>query len=154
MKQFLVCLLLLVGIACKTADSTRRSDVQAVVAKVEGSSEFLAAGQTVQTGQIRNEQAVAVGHALRKGDQIRTGADGRVDVQLIPYGGVMSVMPNSAIEIEQLGPEGTAGGTAGTNQQTVAAIRLTRGRVVGDTLKLPKGSKVVVKTNAGTFAIP
>jgi hypothetical protein len=26
--------------------------------------------------------------------------------------------------------------------------------VVGDTLKLPKGSKVMIKTNAGTFGIP
>ena len=84
---------------------------------------------------------------MREGDQARTGANGQINLRLTPHGGVMSLMADSAMQIEQLG-------TRGTNQQNVAVIRLTRGRVVGDTLKLPKGSKVAVKTNAGTFAIP
>ena len=141
MKHLLACLLLLVGIACKTSNASRSSNTQAVVASVEGSSEFLQNGtwQPVQTS-----------HVFSEGDQARTGPNGRIDLRFTPHGGVMSLMPDSAMQIEQLGPKGTNG----TNQQNVAVIRLTRGRVLGDTLKLPKGSKVAVKTNAGTFAIP
>jgi hypothetical protein len=141
MKLLVACLLLLVGIACKSPNAARGSDSQAIVTKVDGLAESL------QKGQAGAWQPIRVGQVLSEGDQARTGADGQVDIRLAPYGGVMSLMPNSEIQIEQLGARGT-------NTQAVAALRLTRGRVLGDTLKLPKGSKVVIKTNAGTFAIP
>jgi hypothetical protein len=141
MKHLLACVLLLAGIACKSPNGGGGSNSQAIVARVTGMAEFLPTGQTGSWQPIRD------GQVLKEGDQARTGADGQVDFRLTPHGGVMTLMPDSAIQFEQLGARGT-------NQQTVATIRLTKGRVVGDTLKLPKGSKVAVKTNAGTFAIP
>ena len=145
MKRLICCLLLVsLGIACQNPNAARGSGSQAIVAKAEGSSEFLPKGQATGWQPVRS------GWVLAEGDQARTGADGQIDFQITPHGGVVTLMPNSTLEIEQLGPRGTTG----TNQNAVATLRLTRGRVVGDTLKLPKGSKVVVKTNAGTFAIP
>ena len=138
MKHLLACVLVLFAIGCKSTDASRSSNAQAVVASVEGSSEFFQGGTW---------QAIRAGQVLHEGDQARTGANGRVDLRFTPHGGVMSLMPDSAMQIEQLG-------TRATNQNNVAVIRLTRGRVVGDTLKLPAGSKVAIKTNAGTFAIP
>src|SRR5690349_2134129 len=115
MKVLVTCLLLLIGIGCKSSNASRGSNTQAIVTKTAGSTEFLQNGgwQPLRTGQVFVE-----------GDQVRTGADGQVDVNLTPYGGVMTVMPNSTIQMEQLG-------TRGTNQQAVAVLRLTRGRVVG-----------------------
>jgi hypothetical protein len=141
MKHLFACALLLLGIACKSPNGAHGSNTQAVAAKLQGSAEFL------QSGQNNTWQPVRLGQAFREGDQARTGADGQLDISLTPYGGVMTLMQNSAIQFERLGPDNT-------NKQAVAVLRLTRGRVVGDTLKLPKDSKVVVKTNAGTFAIP
>jgi hypothetical protein len=138
MKHLLACLIVLFAVGCKSTRGSRSSNVQAVVANVEGSAEFLRNGTW---------QPIRAGHVFGEGDQARTGANGRLDLQLTPHGGVMSLMPDSAMQIEQLG-------TLGTNQQNIAVIRLSRDRVIGDTLKLPKGSKVAVKTNAGTFAIP
>ena len=147
MKQFLTCLLLIVvGIGCASTNGSpgvnRANRVnQATVASVEGTAEAL------QGGQAGNWQPIRVGQVFNEGDQARTSANGKVDFSLAPHGGVLTLMPDSAIQFEQLGPRST-------NTQAVATIRLTRGRVVGDTLKLPKGSKVAIKTNAGTFAIP
>ena len=147
MKQLLACLLLIVvGIGCTSTRGSpgakqAKSVNQATVASVEGSAEAL------QVGQAGSWQPIRVGQVFNEGDQARTSANGKVDFGLAPHGGVMTLMPDSAIQFEQLGPRST-------NTQEVATIRLTRGRVVGDTLKLPKGSKVAIKTNAGTFAIP
>src|SRR5262245_55999409 len=144
MKPVFACLLLaplaFVAIGCKSTDALRASS-QAVVAKVEGTAEAL------PNGQGTNWQPVREGQIFSEGDQARTSANGKIDFRLAPHGGVMTLMPDSAIRFEELGPRST-------NKQAVATVRLTRGRVVGDTLKLPKGSKVVIKTNAGTFGIP
>ena len=138
MKQILAVLLLLGAVACKSSNANRTAGTQASVTKTSGSAEFLNAGvwESIRTGQ-----------ALNEGDQARTGADGQIDIRFSPHGGVMTVMPNSAIEIEKLRSDGT-------NKMQVATIRLGRGRVTGDTLKLPTGSKVMIKTSGGSFAIP
>lgn len=144
MKQFLACLLLIVvGIGCQSTGGSAGAN-QAVVAAIEGSAEAL---QANQGGPAATWRPISVGQIFHEGDQARTGANGKVDFSLAPHGGTLTLMPDSAVQFEQLGPRST-------NTQAVATLRLTRGRVVGDTLKLPKGSKVAIKTNAGTFAIP
>ena len=138
MKQFLAFLVFALGVACNSPKTGRSANTNLSVADVRGSAEVRRQGTW---------ERIQAGHFLSQGDGIRTGADSQVDLQFAPHGGVLTVMPNSAIDIDQLG-------SSGTNQTAVATIRLSSGRVVGDTLKLPKGSKVMIKTNAGTFGIP
>lgn len=123
-------------LACQTTD--RAAAARAEVASVTGFAE-------IQRGQ--QWQSLRAGEILGVGDQIRTGADGTVEVRFAPHGGVMGLQPDSMLRFEQIG-------ATLTNQQVVAVVDLDRGRVIGDTLKLPKGSKVVVKTRGGSFAIP
>src|SRR5688572_25949744 len=97
MKHLLLaCVLFVLGIACKSPDSGRGSS-QAVVARAQGSAEIL---------QNNSWQPVRLGQVLNEGDQARTGADGQIDLRITPHGGVMTLMPNSAMQIEQLGPNG------------------------------------------------
>ena len=131
-----LCLVLLLGIGCKTTDETAAT--RAEVVTVSGLAE-------VQRAE--SWQSLRSGRPLNVGDQVRTGADGRVEVRFSPFGGVMTIQPDSLLQLEQVGP-------TATNQQVIAVVQLSRGRVVGDTLKLPKDAKVVVKTRGGSFAIP
>lgn len=87
------------------------------------------------------------GRTLLEGDQARTFENGEMRVQLVPHGGAFTMRGGSTVEIERFG-------ATSEDPNVVAVLRLTSGRIVGDTLKLPKGKKVVIKTNGGTFSIP
>lgn len=107
--------------------------------------------QTSGLAEVRSGKgdwvAAEAGRDLQVGDEVRTSSDGQLDVELRPHGGVLTLRNDSVMTIERLGADPE-------EPNAVAVIRLTRGRVTGDTLKLPKGSKVVVKTKGGTFRIP
>jgi hypothetical protein len=62
-------------------------------------------------------------------------------------GGVLTLMPESMITFEQLGP-------ATPDASVVVIINLIEGRVVGDTLKLPPNKRVQVRTATGIHEIP
>jgi len=124
--------------ACFTPLSGSRSGT-ARVNSLEGSAE-------VSRGDGAWESA-SLWHKFSAGDRARTGADGTLNLTLGRYGGVLTLMPGSLLEFEQLGPvEG--------NPRIVAVLNLREGRVVGDTLKLPEGTQVQVKTRAGVHEIP
>lgn len=77
---------------------------------------------------------------------MRTGPGSRVNLSLGPHGGVLTVHPDSVLELERLGPS--------ADEPAVAAVlNLARGRVTGDTLDLPAGMKIVVKTLGGVHEI-
>jgi hypothetical protein len=84
---------------------------------------------------------------MHSGDRARTEAHGIVDFSLGKFGGVLTLMPESTIVFEQLGP-------AGPGLQIVAVISLLEGRVVGDTLKLPPNTRIQIKTADGVHEIP
>jgi hypothetical protein len=92
-------------------------------------------------------EAASLWQKLSTGDRARTGGSGKIDFSLGRYGGVLTLMPESSIEFEQIGP-------IEPNGQVVAVINLLEGRVVGDTLRLPKGTRLQVKTRNGVHEIP
>jgi hypothetical protein len=84
---------------------------------------------------------------LRSGDRARTAGNGKIDFSLGKFGGVLTLMPESMITFEQLGP-------VPADSPILAVLNLTEGRVVGDTLKLPPGKRIQIKTAGGTHEIP
>jgi hypothetical protein len=136
--------LILLGIillaGCQTAE--RQESASHLGATIQKSAGFVEA--RTATGEWHPAGA---GEALVEGGEARTGPDGQIEVELQPAGGVFTLHSNSTMQIERLGP-------TADYPNAVAVFRLTQGRITGDTLKLPKDAKVVVKTNGGTFQIP
>jgi hypothetical protein len=85
------------------------------------------------------------GSAVHQGDVARTGNDGRIDFDLRQYGGVLTLHPDSLVRFEQIG--------VASDPQVILVLDLSRGRVTGDTLKLPGDTKIVVKTPNGVHEI-
>jgi len=139
MRTFIFLLsFLLVG--CQNSKVSNRSGLgTATVQQVKGSAE-------VRQGGGDWERARA-GQTLRTGDEARTGAGGQINFRLREHGGVLTLMPNSLLQFEQLGPTTPA-------DSVQAVLNLPSGRVTGDTLKMPSGSKIVVKTPKGVSEIP
>ena len=129
---------LLVG--CQSSkDSSSSGSGTATVLRVKGSAEIrLDAG---------NWEQARAGQTLRTGDEARTGAGGQINFRLREHGGVLSLMPNSLLQFEQLGPMTPA-------DSVQAVLNLPSGRVTDDTLKMPSGTKIVVKTPKGVSEIP
>jgi hypothetical protein len=141
MRTLIVAMMVLVAGCQSSQERTGAGNVKATVRQVTGQAEVRSAGTNGTWERAR------AGADLREGDEARTAADGQLDVQLSPHGGVLSLTGDSHLQIERLG--------AGADEpNAVAVLRLTRGTIIGDTLKLPKGKRVVVKTNGGTFQVP
>ena len=134
----LIGILLLAG--CQTAE--RQDSAGQLRATIQKSAGFVEARSA--TGEWH---PAAAGESLLEGGEARTGPDGQLEVELQPAGGEFTLHPDSTMQIERLGP-------TADYPNAVAVFRLSRGRITGDTLTLPKESKVVVKTNGGTFQIP
>jgi hypothetical protein len=125
--------------ACQSSKVNDASSGTASVEQVKGPAEIRHNG-----GNWENARA---GQTLRTGDEARTSSGGQIDFRLREHGGVLTLMPDSLLQFEQLGPK--------TPSDSVQAIlNLPAGRVTGDTLKMPTGSKVVVKTPKGVSEIP
>ena len=109
-----------------------------MVQSVTGTAEVLD-----DAGQWRR---VRRGDNIREGLTVRTGAGSRVDLKLVPYGGVLTLHPESTVTFERIGRR------TGT-EDAAAILDLTRGRITGDTLVLPSGTKIFVKTLGGVHEI-
>lgn len=124
---------------CSTAGGRGGSGAAARIRSVEGAAE-------VARGQAKWEPA-HLWQKLHAGDRARTAPHGTIDFTLGRYGGVLTLMPDSAITFEKLGPESK-------DDLIVGIIHLEEGRIVGDTLKLPPNRRIQIKTRAGTQEIP
>jgi len=136
----LAAVIFLFSIGCASAGphASPQTDGRALIKHVEGIAEV--SGPAGAWSRARESDA------LRQGDQVRTGANGKIDFDLGTSGGVLTLMPESLLRFEQLGsaPSGT---------DVLAILDLREGRVVGDTLQLPPHKKILVKTRTGSYEI-
>jgi hypothetical protein len=138
MRTFFILLSLLIA-GCQSAKVSSVGGGSATIENTKGEVEIRRAGG-------RWERASS-GQMLQSGDEARTGTGGQIEFKLREQGGVFTLMPNSLLEFEQLGPK--------TPSDSVQAVlKLPAGRVTGDTLQMPSGSKVVIKTPKGVSEIP
>ena len=138
MRTFIFLLTFLVA-GCQSSKISDSGLGSATIQQVKGSVEIRHDGG--------NWEQARSGQTLRTGDEARTGAGGQINFRLREHGGVLILMPNSLLQFEQLGPK--------TPSDSVQAIlNLPSGRVTGDTLKMPSGTKIVVKTPKGVSEIP
>jgi hypothetical protein len=138
MRTFIFLLTLLVA-GCQSARVSNSGAGSATIQQVKGPTDIRHAGGTWERARA--------GQTLSAGDEARTAAGGTIDFRLREQGGVLTLMPNSLLQFEQLGPQ--------TPSDSVQAVlNLPAGRVIGDTLKMPSGTKIVVKTPKGVSEIP
>jgi hypothetical protein len=138
MRTFLILMSLLIA-GCQSTKVSSSSAGSANIQNVKGEGEIRRSGG-------RWERATS-GQTLRSGDEARTGTGSQIEFTFREHGGVITLMPNSLLEFDQLGPK-----TISDSVQAV--LNLPAGRVTGDTLKMPPGSKVVIKTPKGVSEIP
>jgi len=125
------------GCATSATPSEARTGGEAAIVRVEGSADLFRGGiWTTAYG----------GETLHQGDQARTAANGKIDINLGSYGGVLTLMPDSLLQLEQLGP-------TSPEAEVLAIVDLRLGRVIGDTLKPPARKKVLIRTSTGTQEI-
>jgi len=138
MRTFLL-LLAVLAAGCQMAKDTDRIPGTATVQEVTGPAEIRRGGGTWERTQA--------GDALRTGDEARTANGAQMNFRLREHGGFLTLMPNSHLQFEQLGPK--------TPSDSVQAVlNLPAGRVTGDTLKMSAGNKIVVKTPNGISVVP
>jgi hypothetical protein len=126
--------------ACSTMRFGNSANAVAHIHSLDGSAE-------IARGTEGKWEPARLWENLHAGDRARTEAHGKIDFSLGKYGGVLTLMPESMITFEQLGP-------ATPDSKVVAVINLEEGRVVGDTLKLPPGTRLQIKTANGVHEIP
>src|SRR5688500_8036662 len=132
MRTLLLCLAVLLA-GCQTTErsqSTAATAASAIIESVKGQVEIRRADGEWQRAE-RNQLVMA-------GDEIRTSGDSNLELNFGREAGVLTLHPNSALTIEQLGA------TSGTGPH--ATLTLSRGRVTGDTLRKPGATKIVVNT--------
>jgi hypothetical protein len=125
------------GCATSTTRSEARTGGEAAIVRVEGSADLFRAG---------NWAPARVGETLHQGDQARTAANGKIEINLGNYGGVLTLTPDSLLRLEQLGP-------TSPEAEVLAIVDLRRGRVIGDTLKPPARKTILIRTPTGTQEI-
>jgi len=133
--------LLLISVlsACQTASRLAGGTHTARIQALESGAEISRAGGPWEQARLWQK--------LRAGDRARTAAHGTIDFTLGKFGGVLTLMPDSTIEFQQIGP-------AESEPSIVAVLSLTAGRIVGDTLDLPSGVRIRIKTLGGVYEIP
>ena len=132
---------LLFSTGCATNKANRHATpggAEAVITHVEGSARINPGGG--------NWQIAKTGIALHRGAQARTGADGKLKIDLGRYGGVLTLMPNSLLNFEQVGP-------LKPDAAVLSILDLREGRVVGDTVSMRVGKKILIRTPDGTHEI-
>jgi hypothetical protein len=130
---------LVLASGCASPRHAAGSASGAVIQSMSGSAELSNDGNTWKRARA-NQRVTA-------GTTVRTSPNSLVNFHLGEYGGVLTLHPESTITFEQIGPASPAA-------NVVAIANLTRGRVTGDTLKLPENTKIVVKTLSGVHEIP
>ena len=140
MRTLLLCLaVLLVG--CQTTgrvETTRATAASATIETVKGQVEIRRADGEWQRAE-RSQLVMA-------GDEVRTSGDSSLELNFGREAGMLTLHPNSALRIDQLGA------TSGTGPH--ATLTLSRGRITGDTLRKPGATKIVVNTPKGTTKVP
>ena len=109
----------------------------AIVESVQGSAEVSRTGNAWSAAQT--------GNTIHPGGRVRTGSDGTVTLNLGGNGGTVEVIPDSLLELEQIGP-------TGGNPEVLATLNVLEGGVRGDTKNPPRG-KILVRTHGGTYEI-
>jgi len=109
----------------------------AIVEEVRGSAEVSRSGSAWNMAQT--------GNTIHPGGRVRTGSDGTVTLNLGSNGGTVEVIPDSLLELEQIGP-------TGGNSEVLATLNVLEGGVRGDTKNPPRG-KILVRTRGGTYEI-
>lgn len=142
MKQKLLLSVLMASVlaACSTMPFGSSANAVAHIHSLDGAAE-------IARGTDGKWEPARIWENLHAGDRARTEAHARIDFSLGKYGGVLTLMPDSMITFEQLGP-------AASDSKVVAIINLVQGRVVGETLKLPQGTRIQIKTADGVHEIP
>ncbi len=130
----------LVLAGCSTMRFGKSANAVAHIKSLDGSAE-------IARGTDGKWEPARLWENLHTGDRARTEPHGQIDFSLGKYGGVLTLMPESTITFEQLGP-------TSDDSKIVAVINLVEGRVVGDTLKLPPGIRIQIKTANGVHEIP
>ena len=134
----LIFLFALLFLGCQSTPNVP-STARATISSVTGNAE-IRRQQTAQWERART------GDTLTVGDQARTGPGAQIDFNLGNNAGVLTLMPDSLLQFDQLGPKSP-------NDPVQAVLNLPKGRIVGDTLKLPGATKIVVKTPSGATEI-
>lgn len=109
------------------------------ISSLEGQAEIARNGEEFEPATLWQK--------VSTGDRARTGGNGKINLSLGRHGGVLTLMPDSLVEFERIG-------TSEDDARIVAILNLREGRVVGDTLKLPEGKRVQIKTRGGVHEIP
>ena len=135
----LICLFALLFVGCQCTPNLP-STARATITSVTGNAE-------IRRQQTAQWQSARRGDILQPGDQARTGPGAQIDLNLGLAAGVLTLMPDSLLQFDQLGPKSP-------NDSVQAVLNLPKGRVIGDTLKLPGAAKILVKTPNGTAEIP
>ena len=135
----LICLFALFFLGCQSTPNAPAT-ARATISSVTGDAE-------IRRQEIGRWERARKGEVLQAGDQARTGPGAQIDFNLGQNAGVLTLMPDSLLQFDQLGPKSP-------NDSVQAVLALPKGRIIGDTLKLPGATKVVVKTSGGTVEIP
>jgi hypothetical protein len=124
----------------QTEDNQWWHESEALVRNITGRAEI-----SGDSGQ--NWEPLRSGQVSEEGQQLRTGPESEVRLDLGEHGGgIVKVMPESLVIFEQLG-------ASHTDSDVLAIMNLPQGRVIGDTLKMPANRKITVKTPAGGYDI-
>lgn len=134
-----ICLTVFLLLGCQSSKVPLQGTARATIERVSGQPEVRRSGGSWEPAQI--------GQSLRQGDEARTPGASEIDFNLGEYAGVLSLTPGSTLRFEQLGAITAA-------DSVHAVIDLPQGRIIGDTLKLPGRTKVIVKTPRGSVEIP
>src|SRR6185436_8151411 len=126
--------------ACSSMRFGKSANAVAHIKSLDGNAE-------IARGSAANWEPARIWANLHSGDRARTEPHGQIDFSLGKYGGVLTLMPESTIIFEQLGP-------AAPDSKIVGVFNLVEGRVVGDTLKLPRGTRIQIRTADGVHEIP
>src|SRR5688572_15076 len=134
----LIFLFALLFLGCQSTPNTPATG-RATISSVTGNAEI----RRQQSGQWERART---SDTLTAGDQARTSPGAQIDFNLGQNAGVLTLMPDSLLQFDQLGPKSP-------NDSVQVVLNLPKGRVVGDTLKLPGATKIVVKTPNGATEI-
>jgi hypothetical protein len=132
-------LVLLLFLGCQSTPDLPAS-ARATITSVTGHAE-------IRHQQTATWERARPGDTLTVGDQARTSLGAQIDFNLGQNAGVLTLMPDSLLQFDQLGPKSPS-------DPVHAVLNLPKGRVIGDTLDLPGTTKIVVKTAGGTVEIP
>src|SRR5262249_45433618 len=125
--------------ACRTSNENQSAsshEGQAQVTHIIGTANLSSQGAPWEQ--------LEVGTFLRRGDAIRTGVDSEGDLRFYKTGPVARLKPSSELKFVKMERWGWT-----TKSRSLTQLELIQGHVLVDDKKLPKDSKLEVRTAAG-----